>query len=120
MTAMKHAVLHQPTRLPSATPAIWVGCAGWALSSKVADLFLTEGSHLERYAQVFSCVEINSSFYRPHQARTYARWADSVPDATGSNSVRTTPCQLVHAARCFPVQRSRHFLRTGSSSPHCR
>jgi uncharacterized protein YecE (DUF72 family) len=30
---------------------------------------------------VFSCVEINSSFYRSHQAKTYARWADSVPDA---------------------------------------
>ena len=24
-------------------------------------------------------VEINSSFYRPHQAATYARWAASVP-----------------------------------------
>ncbi|EJM96382.1 DUF72 domain-containing protein [Herbaspirillum sp. YR522] len=60
---------------------IRIGCAGWSLSSQVADRFATEGSHLQRYAQVFSMVEINSSFYRPHQAKTYARWADSVPEA---------------------------------------
>jgi uncharacterized protein YecE (DUF72 family) len=36
---------------------------------------------LERYAQVFPCVEINSSFYRSHQPKTYARWAATVPDA---------------------------------------
>lgn len=45
----------------------------------MAARFPGEGTHLERYAQVFSAVEINSSFYRPHQPKTYARWADSVP-----------------------------------------
>ncbi|MBI0328100.1 DUF72 domain-containing protein [Burkholderia plantarii] len=65
---------------PQARP-IRTGCAGWALSSRVADRFPTEGSHLERYARVFSAVEINSSFYRPHQPKTYARWAASTPDA---------------------------------------
>lgn len=58
-----------------------VGCAGWGLSATTAAYFPASGSHLERYAQVFSAVEINSSFYRPHQAKTYARWAASVPDA---------------------------------------
>lgn len=29
---------------------------------------------------LFDAVEINSSFYRPHQRNTYARWAGSVPD----------------------------------------
>jgi len=47
----------------------------------VAARFPAEGSHLERYAQVFSSVEIDSSFYRRHQPKTYARWAASVPDA---------------------------------------
>ncbi len=61
--------------------AIYVGCAGWGLASGVASRFPSEGSHLERYAQVFPSVEINSSFYRPHQPKTYARWAASVPDA---------------------------------------
>ncbi|WLE59749.1 DUF72 domain-containing protein [Burkholderia plantarii] len=69
-----------PERHSQARP-IHTGCAGWALSSRVAGRFPTEGSHLERYARVFSSVEINSSFYRPHQPKTYARWAASTPDA---------------------------------------
>ena len=58
-----------------------VGCAGWALASKDGSSFPGEGTHLERYARVFPCVEINSSFYRSHQEKTYLRWADSVPEA---------------------------------------
>ena len=58
-----------------------VGCAGWSLASKDARSFPGEGTHLERYARVFPCVEINSSFYRPHQQKTYLRWAASVPAA---------------------------------------
>ncbi|ATQ77462.1 hypothetical protein CR152_25375 [Massilia violaceinigra] len=56
-----------------------IGCAGWTISREAAGAFETAGSHLERYARVLGTVEINSSFYRPHQAKTYARWADSVP-----------------------------------------
>ena len=58
-----------------------IGCAGWSLRTEHAAHFPSEGSHLERYAAVFPVVEINSSFYRPHQPKTYARWAESVPDA---------------------------------------
>jgi uncharacterized protein YecE (DUF72 family) len=57
-----------------------VGCAGWTIPREAAAAFPTEGSHLERYASVFGTVEINSSFYRAHQVKTYQRWADSVPD----------------------------------------
>jgi len=57
-----------------------IGCAGWSIDRESAPRFPVAGSHLERYAQVLNAVEINSSFYRPHQAKTYARWADSVPD----------------------------------------
>lgn len=32
-----------------------------------------------RYAQRLNAAEINSSFYKPHQRKTYARWADSTP-----------------------------------------
>lgn len=56
-----------------------IGCAGWTISREAAGSFETEGSHLERYARVLGTVEINSSFYRPHQPKTYARWAESVP-----------------------------------------
>ncbi len=58
-----------------------VGCAGWTIPREAAPAFPVEGSHLERYAAVFGTVEINSSFYRPHQRKTYERWADSVPAA---------------------------------------
>ncbi|MET0322576.1 MAG: DUF72 domain-containing protein [Duganella sp.] len=57
-----------------------IGCAGWSIGRETAACFPGEGSHLERYARVMNCVEINSSFYKPHQASTYARWALAVPD----------------------------------------
>jgi len=37
------------------------------------------GSHLERYAAMMNCVEVNSSFYRPHQQKTWQRWAAVTP-----------------------------------------
>jgi len=58
-----------------------VGCAGWGIHKDVSGRFPPEGSQLERYGAVFPAVEINSSFYRPHQPQTYARWAASVPEA---------------------------------------
>jgi uncharacterized protein YecE (DUF72 family) len=60
---------------------IKIGTAGWSVSSAYADAFPADGSHLERYAQRLTVVEINSSFYKPHQRKTYARWADSTPTA---------------------------------------
>jgi uncharacterized protein YecE (DUF72 family) len=57
-----------------------VGCAGWAIPKELAPQFPESGSHLERYASRFNAVEINSSFYRSHQVKTYARWANSTPD----------------------------------------
>lgn len=36
---------------------------------------------LARYAKVLPAVEINSTFYRPHRASTFERWAASVPRA---------------------------------------
>ena len=56
-----------------------VGCAGWSIPARYRDLFADGDSVLARYASRFPIVEINSSFYRPHQHATYARWAGSVP-----------------------------------------
>lgn len=64
--------------LPAAPP-VYVGCAGWSLPRAHWPQFPAAGSHLQRYAGRFNTVEINSSFYRPHQHTTYARWATSVP-----------------------------------------
>ncbi|HEX3872004.1 MAG TPA: DUF72 domain-containing protein [Pirellulales bacterium] len=59
--------------------AIYIGTAGWSLRKDHADEFPSDGTHLERYAQRLNCVEINSSFYRPHRVSTYQRWAASTP-----------------------------------------
>ncbi|WP_380786074.1 DUF72 domain-containing protein [Sphingomonas sp. R86521] len=56
-----------------------IGTAGWSIPTAFAGDFPSGGSHLERYASVFSAVEINSSFHRPHRRATYERWAASVP-----------------------------------------
>lgn len=56
-----------------------VGTAGWTIQKDVAAEFAAEGSHLEKYASRLNAVEINSSFYRHHQAKTYARWGETVP-----------------------------------------
>ena len=81
------------------TPSLICACAGWNVpglineelleqfpslaqvqgeinSSKNAEVALT---HLERYAQFLTGVEIDSSFYRSHLPSTYARWRNSVP-----------------------------------------
>lgn len=74
-----------------------IGVAGWSLRKEHADLFPGAGSHLQRYASVFNAVEINSSFYKPHQRATYERWAASVP-ATFRFAVKI-PKLLTHERR---------------------
>lgn len=66
---------------PTLPAAALVACAGWTVPKLSAAHFPEEGSHLQRYAAVFGAVEINSSFYRPHRASTYACWAASTPPA---------------------------------------
>lgn len=58
---------------------IRIGTAGWSIPRASAFRFQPPGTHLERYARVLRCAEINSSFYRPHAAATYAKWRDSTP-----------------------------------------
>ena len=59
---------------------IYIGSAGWNISALFATQFPSTGSHLQRYARVLPCCEINSSFYRPHKKQTWEKWANSVPD----------------------------------------
>jgi uncharacterized protein YecE (DUF72 family) len=56
-----------------------IGTAGWSLSRAVQEAMPKDGTHLQRYADRFTAVEINSSFYRAHRRATYERWAGSVP-----------------------------------------
>jgi uncharacterized protein YecE (DUF72 family) len=60
---------------------IYIGTAGWSIPRAEQPRFPPGESHLARYAEVLSAVEINSTFHRPHRASTFERWAASVPRA---------------------------------------
>lgn len=80
----------------------FIGTAGWSLPSATRGAFPDTGSQLERYAARFSCVEINSSFYRPHRVETYARWAASAPP--GFRFAVKAPRTITHEARLQNVR----------------
>ena len=63
----------------------FLGTAGWTVPKQHSGLLPARSnadkpSHLERYASRLRCVEINSSFYRPHRLLTWERWAKTTPD----------------------------------------
>lgn len=88
---------------------IRIGTAGWSIPAKHARRAPPGGSHLLRYASALRCVEINSSFYRPHRAETYKRWADTVP-ADFSFSVKL-PKRISHELRLASFEEPlEHFL----------
>jgi len=60
---------------------VYIGCAGWSLPREYWPVFGSQGTHLQRYASQLNAVEINSSFYRPHAPKTYARWGETVAPA---------------------------------------
>jgi uncharacterized protein YecE (DUF72 family) len=81
---------------------VWrIGTAGWAIPRVLADRVPGAGTHLERYARLFACTEINSSFHRSHTPSTYARWARSTPDGF-SFSVKV-PRVITHDRRLCDV-----------------
>jgi uncharacterized protein YecE (DUF72 family) len=77
--------------------SILIGCAGWALRRDQTEAFPGSGTHLARYARRLPCVEINSSFYKPHRRTTYERWAASTP-AAFQFAVKT-PERITHERR---------------------
>lgn len=67
-----------------AAAPLLIGTAGWGLPRASQHRFATPDvtdTHLERYARHLPAVEINSSFYRPHQRATYERWASATPSS---------------------------------------
>ncbi len=64
---------------PSVRAHLRIGTAGWSIPRACADAFPGPGSHLERYARVLPCAEINATFYRSPRPSTYGRWTISVP-----------------------------------------
>lgn len=60
---------------------IHVGIAGWNNPPEQRIKRQVGQSHLAYYAKHFDCVEINTSFYRPHRNHTYERWRDATPES---------------------------------------
>ena len=100
---------------PRQVPNVGVGCAGWSIPREHAALFPEAGTHLARYVQRLSAVEINSSFYRPHRPATYARWAASVPEHFRF-SVKDAPRTITHQKRLADVDDLRDQLSDVSAS----
>ena len=71
--------LHSHTELVKMRERIFIGTAGWSIPAASAHRFAGEGTHLQRYARLLGCTELNSSFQRQHTAVTYAKWAMSTP-----------------------------------------
>jgi uncharacterized protein YecE (DUF72 family) len=56
---------------------VHIGTAGWHLPKVLVNA--TDGSALQRYAEHFNAVEVNSTHYTCHKEATFHRWAASVP-----------------------------------------
>ncbi len=79
-----------------------IGTAGWSIPTQYAAEFPQVGTHLERYARRLGAVEINSSFYRPHQPKTYQRWADAVSEEF--RFAVKVPKAITHTRRLVDVE----------------
>lgn len=85
-------------RQPAVPPlSCRIGTAGWSLPATLRLSLPPAASGLARYAGCFDAVEINTSFYRPHQPATYARWADTTP--TPFAFAVKVPRAITHEAR---------------------
>lgn len=80
-----------------AQPEPRIATAGWNIPRAVAERFPAEGAGLQRYAAVLDAVELNSTFYRPPRASTWARWAAITP--AGFRFAVKCPRAITHEAR---------------------
>jgi uncharacterized protein YecE (DUF72 family) len=90
-------------RMSISNATIRTGTAGWSIPSASKPLFPEQGSHLQRYARTFGCAEINSSFYKSHQASTYAAWAAQTPESFRFSA--KLPQTITHAQRLRRVRK---------------
>ena len=70
------------TAVDTATRRVRVGCSGWQYQSWRGVLYpsgLGQPRWLERYAELFDTVEVNSTFYRLASGDAVARWVQQTP-----------------------------------------
>ena len=64
------------------TPSVWIGTSGWQYADWRAAFYpadLPATRWLDRYASLFSTVEVNNTFYRLPEAATFDRWKRATP-----------------------------------------
>lgn len=62
---------------------IYIGTSGWSFQNWVGILYpegLPQSKWLNFYSNFFNCVEVNSTFYRLFQPKTYSLWSKNVPN----------------------------------------
>jgi uncharacterized protein YecE (DUF72 family) len=67
-----------------ASRPVHVGCSGWAYPHWRERLYpegLPQRRWLARYAEVFSTVEVNNTFYRLPSPKAVGTWVDETPDS---------------------------------------
>jgi uncharacterized protein YecE (DUF72 family) len=80
---------------------IYIGTSGWSITHSVAPGSRPGLTGLERYAEYFNAVEVNSTFYRSPRASTIARWRESTPP--GFRFAVKVPRDITHEARLVDV-----------------
>src|SRR5919204_3284745 len=71
-----------PPRKPGRVRAVRIGCSGWNYDDWRGRLYpegLGKARWLERYAEEFETVEVNSTFYRLASRGAVARWVEDTP-----------------------------------------
>jgi uncharacterized protein YecE (DUF72 family) len=81
---------------------VYVGTSGWSLSRHVAPGSRPGLTGLERYAEYFNAVEVNSTFYRLPLRATIERWRDATPD--GFRFAVKLPRSITHEARLVDTE----------------
>ncbi len=92
---------------------MYVGCAGASIPARFAGDFPGEGTHRERYSRIFNCMEINSSFHRPHKPATWEKWAHATP--RDFRFAVKAPKTITHEAKlaCAPADLQRFLQDAG-------
>lgn len=81
--------------------SIYIGTSGWSISPQLASGSRPNLSGLERYAEYFNAVEINSTFYRLPRRSTIERWRNASPD--DFRFAIKLPRSITHEARLVDV-----------------
>lgn len=76
-----------------------IGCTGWGYDDWKGGFYApgtAPADYLERYARVFDCVEVDSTYYAPPPIERVKRWADTTPE--GFTFTLKLPGAITHEA----------------------